>query len=157
MVQSKKKKKAIGLCSLFFSFFKIHSSSHLTSDKQEVLVVLAAGCCSIDSTASCGRFGPLSEEASFSSNNEPNIDIYFMNPTFRTSCNGSLALLHCFLYQLPDYTAVVHPKEGVDRMWGRRRKSPSSHSHTDGFHMGFWGKAPLNSSTQTTVNSVLLP
>lgn len=80
-----------------------------------------------------------------------------MNPTFRTSCNGSLALLHCFLYQLPDYTAVVHPKEGVDRMWGRRRKSPSSHSHTDGFHMGFWGKAPLNSSTQTTVNSVLLP
>lgn len=111
----------------------------------------------MNSAASCGRLGSLSEDASFSSYNEPNIDIYFMNPAFQTACNGSLALLHCFLYQLPDYTAVVHPKEGVERMWGRRRKSPSSHSHTDGFHMGFWGKAPLNSSTQNTVNSLLLP
>lgn len=25
-------------------------------------------------------------------------------------------------------------------MWGRRRKSQSSHSHTDGFHMGFGEK-----------------
>jgi len=38
-------------------------------------------------------------------------------------------------------------------MWGRRRKSPSSHSHTDGFHMGFIGKAPLDAST--TVNRLL--
>lgn len=72
------------------------------------------------------------------------------------SCNGSLALLPLCFYQLPDYSVVVHPNAGVVRMWGRRRKSPSSHSHTDGCHMGFWGKAPLDPATQTTVNSLLL-
>lgn len=114
--------------------------------------------CSLGSAASCGRLGPLPEEASFSSNNESNIDIYLINPTFQASCKRSLALLlRRVLYQLPDYAAVMHPKDGVKRMWGRRRKSPSSHSHTDGFHMGFWRKAPQDPSTQTTVNSLLLP
>lgn len=70
------------------------------------------------SAASCGRPGPVSEEAWFSGNNKPNIDFCFMNPAFKASCNGSLALMHRFRYQLPDYTAVVHPKEGVKRMWG---------------------------------------
>lgn len=56
--------------------------------------------CSMDSAASCGRLGPLSEEASFSSNNEPNIDIYFTNPAFQASCKGSLALLHFISSQI---------------------------------------------------------
>ncbi len=90
--------------------------------------------------------------------NEPNIDFYFMNPPPQASCNGSLALLPCFLYQLPDYTVVAHPKEGVERMLGEEKeKSPSSHSHTDGCHMGFWRKEPLGPSIQTTVNSLMSP
>lgn len=112
--------------------------------------------CFMDSAASCGRLGPLSEDASFSGSNEPNVDFYFMNPTPIASCKGTIALLPHFLYQLPDYTVAVHPKEGVERMWGRRRKSPSSHSHTDGCHMGFWRKAPQDHSAQTTVNSLVL-
>lgn len=38
-------------------------------------------------------------------------------------------------------------------MWGRRRKSPSSHSPTDGFHMGLLGGGGTSgSSNPTAVN-----
>lgn len=80
------------------------------------------------------------------------------NVVFTASCNWSPALLHHFLYQLPDYSAVVHPKEGVERMWGEEKeKSQFSQPHWWLPYGGFQGKAPLNPSTQTTVNILLLP
>ena len=101
--------------------------------------------CSMDSAASCGRPSLLSEESSFIGSNESNIDTYFTNPALEASCNGSLALLNCFLYQLPDYTAVVHPKEGVKRMWGEEReKSQFSQPHW-WLPYGFLGKSTSGS------------
>lgn len=76
-----------------------------------------------------GRLGPLSEEASFSGNNEPNIDFYFMNPAPLASCNGSCALLHRFLYQRPDYTVVVHPKRSRENVGEEKEKSQFSQPH----------------------------
>lgn len=96
--------------------FVIYCGTPLTSDKQEGLFVVSFF--SRIRQLPVGGFGPLSEQASFSGNNEPNIDFYFMNPAPLSSCNGRLALLHRFLYQLPDYTVVVNPKEGVKRECG---------------------------------------
>lgn len=56
-----------------------------------------------------------------------------------------------FLYQLPDCTVVVHPKKRTRENVGEEKEGPSSHSHTDGFHMGF-GK----STSESTISSLLL-
>lgn len=113
-------KKAISVQTLaLISLSFLTLASHQTKRRS---CCFGSGRCSMDSAASCGRLGSLSDEALTWEG------VMRLISTLISSVLPSQAACKkepcSFFYQLPDCTVLVHPKEGVKRMWGRRRKSP---------------------------------
>lgn len=142
---SKKKKKSISVQTL-----ALISSSILTLASHQTKrgsCCFGSGRCSMDSAASCGRLSSLSDEA-LTWERVMRLILTLISSVLpsQAACKREPCSVQApFFNQLPDCTVVVHPKERFKRMWGRRRKSPGSHSHTDGFHMEFLVKSTSGS------------
>lgn len=72
----------------------------------------------MQSADACGRFGPFFNQRRL-------LHEAVMSPILTLFCETDPPYHHVMgacLYQLSDYTVVVHPKKVLGRLWGRRRK-----------------------------------
>lgn len=131
---------------MFGSLHSFPFSAHLSSDKQEVslfwLLTLFHGF----SCFLCEAWPSIRRSFIHYALMSLILTFIIWNVVFSASCNWSPSLLHHFLYQVLDYSVVVHPKEGVKRMWGEEKeKSQFSQPHWWLPYGVFWGKAPPES------------
>lgn len=149
-------KKAIAVHSLSFNLV-IHFSTHLMSDKQEVLLFWLL---SLHHGFSCflWEVGPLSEEAfTWGKQWASYWHSFHLSRLPKHHVKGSPTLLAPFFISSQIVWWWYIPKKESRECGGGEGKVPVLTATLMASIWGFWWKAPLDPSTQTTVNSPLLP